>query len=417
MANKRLKRYKDQKEQKSSRDILNYEDLPIEDYGVEIEDNKSVIYKKILRVILILFICSICILLAFNIKNLGPGNVLEFINDKFLGAGRGPGYPVNITGTLVENNNFKVLNKDAVMVTDTSFVALNNTGKEIANRQHSFSDPIMKSDFNKFLIYNLGTDSIQIETESKNIYKGNVDGNIITGAISQSGVYALVTECKGYFGQMTVYSKDNDVKYKYYFSESYITDISLSSDGKHAALAGVCSNNGGIKSVIYIFDFESEKPKCTFEYEDNIMLSINYLSNGNVVSVGDNLTTFINVYKGQKNDFVYDEKSVTCFDTKNDSGIALCLSPISDCKESDIIVFDKDGKQLSNIHTDLKIRSVSFLNDKVLALSSNMLYKYDFKGNKKGEYTVGNDVKRVDMITNNLAYALCINSIDKIELK
>ena len=59
MANKRLKRYKDQKEQKSSRDILNYEDLPIEDYGVEIEDNKSVIYKKILRVILILFVCSL----------------------------------------------------------------------------------------------------------------------------------------------------------------------------------------------------------------------------------------------------------------------------------------------------------------------------------------------------------------------
>lgn len=417
MSNKRLKRYKDQKEQSYSRDVLNYEDVPIEDYGIEVEDSKSVIYKKILRVILILFICSMSILLIFNIGNLTPSNVMEFMNDKILGIGKGPGYPINITGTTINNNNFKVVGKDAVMVTDTSFVALNSTGKEISNRQHSFQDPILKADSNKFLIYNLGTNSIQIETESKSIYKGNVDGNIITGAISQSGVYALITECKGYFGQMTVYSKDNDIKYKYYFSESYITDITLSSNGKHAAVSGVCSNDGGMKSVIYIFDFDSDKPRCTFEYEDNIMMSVEYLTNGNVVCVGDSLTTFINVDKSIKNDFMYNENSVACFDCKKDSGIALCLSPISDCKESNIIVFNKDGKQISNIHTGLKMRSISFLNDKILALSSNMLYKYDFQGNKKGEFTVGNEVKRIDMVTSNLAYMLCINSIDNIELK
>ena len=115
----------------------------------------------------------------------------------------------------------------------------------------------------------------------------NLEQKIISASVSSSGVYAALTQSKNYLGELTVYLSDDTEKYKYYFSEWYPVDISLSADGTWGAVTGIAAQDGTVKSVVYIFDFNQEEPKAKFEFSDNLLLSIRCLESGNVAAIGN----------------------------------------------------------------------------------------------------------------------------------
>lgn len=52
-------------------------------------------------------------------------------------------------------------------------------------------------------------------------------------------------------------------------------------------MTGIAAQDGTVKSVVYIFDFNQEEPKAKFEFSDNLLLSIRCLRSGNVAAIGN----------------------------------------------------------------------------------------------------------------------------------
>lgn len=46
---------------------------------------------------------------------------------------------------------------------------------------------------------------------------GSCENEIISGAVSENGVYGLITESKDYLSEMIIFDKSGKEKYKYYF--------------------------------------------------------------------------------------------------------------------------------------------------------------------------------------------------------
>lgn len=402
-------------QKRPSQDRENKEIGGIENWG-DLNKRSSRISKKTKRILLVLAACFVFVLIAFNVQNLSPGNIVFWIEDKFLGISGGSGYPVDIIGTQVDANNFKLMERDLIVVSDTSFVALSASGTELTNRQHSFSAPILKTAGSKALIYNLQGTGYQTETRAKTIAKQTMPYRILTGAIAANGNYAIVTESKDYLGEMTVYSEDQSELYKYYFSEYYITDVCLSNDGKSAAAVGISTNGGALKSVLYLFHIKDQEPKVVFEYENNLMLSVEYCSDGNVIAVGDTLTSFVRPSKKEKQDFAYDKKSLTCFETDIDSGVVLSLSSTADNRNCQVISFDTSGKTTAQIETGRKVYSVAMKDSRIAVLSDGTIISYSSKGDQRGQYEVGNDAKKILLPTQGKAYVLGISEIKLFHL-
>lgn len=390
-----------------------------QDYNIKNNDiyDKKVSKNPKRRLMLSFFIVLVCMVFVFTFFNrdkLSTENIVGWIYEDLLGFGGGQGYPVDIDGTIVENNNFKIMNKNIAMVSDISFTSLNKNGKQIANEQHSFASPKLKVNGNRAIIYNVGGKGIQIEYGKSTAYKGNLDNNIVAAAISEKGDYITVCESNGYLSEMTLYSEKNEEKYKYYFSEYYITDVAINKKGNYAVASGISTENENIKSAVYIFDFKTESPKSVFEYNDNMIFSVSFLTENNMSAVGDKGITFFNTSKGEINNFSYDGRILKCFKNYYNDGSIISLSLTEDGRNCSVISFSTNGNKKLDLDTEFKVKDVSLKDKNIVILESDMVHKYDLKGQKKGDKFVGEDSKQIDMFSHHVVYVLAVSDIYKI---
>lgn len=372
--------------------------------------------RKIFLSLLIIFFCMVFIFTFFNRDRFSDGNIVGWVWEDLLGFGSGQGYPVNIDGTIVENNNFKIMNNNIAMLSDISFTSYNKSGRMIANRQHSFALPKLKVKGNRAIIYNVGGKGIQIESTSSTVFKNTLSNNIIAADISKNGDYVVVNESNGYLNEMTLYSGKNEEKYKYYFSEYYITDVAISKKGDYAAATGITSENGNMKSVVYIFDFKSETPKFVFDCKDNTLFSVAFLTDSNVAAVGDKSFAVFSCSKDNKKEFLYDGRMLRCFKVSYKDGIIMSLSPTEDGRNCNVIAFDTSGNQRLNVDTEFKVKDVSLKDKNVAILESNKIHKYNLKGDKNGEFIVGDDSKQIEIFSSNIAFILGVSNVYKISM-
>lgn len=410
------KQHKNRLKAQSKRSVLSYDDAPLEEYEKALR--KPVLSKHVTRVTVILLLCALSVFLWMNRQNLAPNRVADWVQDAVLGMGVGGGYPAPVVGSEISQGNFQLMDKDVAALSDTSFVVLNRTAKELCNRQHSFGTPVLKTDGNMAVVYNQGGKGLQIETKSKNILKTILNYNIQAASISQAGVCAALTGSKVDLSEMTVFSKENasDYLYKYYFSEYYMTDVAINSAGTAAAAVGVSAQAGALKSVVYVFDFKSDKPLVKFEYEDNLMLSVQYLSNGNIVAVGDKLTSVINMSNRTKTDYSYQQKTLASFSVNSGQGILLALSSSSDGRACDLVLLDKAGNMQKEFATGLKTNSIAYKDDMLAVLSAGTIYGYSASGQQRGSWNAGSDARKILLYTSQNAYVLGISEIRSVPL-
>ena len=369
-----------------------------------------------MRVLLILLLCVIVVLVWINRENLAPDRVSEWLNDNVLGLGTGEGYPAGIVGSSVSTGNIALMNGNLAVASDTSFVLLNHTAKELVNRQHSFGTPVLRASGGRALLYHLGGYGFTVESRSQTEYKKTLEQTIFCGDITSGGVYALVTDSKGYRGEMTVYLADNTQKYKYYFSEYYITDIALNADGTRAAVCGVSARNGGMLSAVYIFSFDQEKPVGFFEMEENLLYSVDFLSDGGVLAVGDQSAAVIDPSFSAKQDFSYGGRSLAAYDVDPNAGAALVLSRYDDGRSCEIVLLGLSGAEEKRIATSHKITSVSYRNGLAAALASGTIYGYTREGEEKGSWDAGSDARELLLLSSREAYVLGISEIRLVSL-
>lgn len=407
------------------RETLSMEDEPLEEYEEEEELPRISLPKPLFKVFLILLACGLAVFLWFNRANLAPDRVGDWIQESLMGMGVGPGFPAPMVGSDVAKDNFQLMDQDAVLVSDTSFVMLNKTAKELANRQHSFSTPVLKVAGSRALVYNLGGNAFQIESRSKNILKqAELGDNILAGDLSESGVFAIATESKGYFSKLTIYAKNSqgtdpeDYLYRYSFSDYYITSVALNHAGTSVAAVGVSANEGALRSALYLFDdFNSPDPKESpdFIFDDNLILATRYLDNGNIAVVGDREAYIIVPKTGEKIVYSYRQRTLANFEITGES-LILALSKSNDGRACDIVLLDHDGKLSSEFSTGHKVLSVSYRNGMVALLDSGTIYGYSEGGEETGRWDAGGDARKILLYAKNSAYVLGVSEVRQVAL-
>lgn len=426
-------RYREDKETRrraqKKRGALSLEDLPLEVYREEELPPRVKVPRTWLRVAAILLVCVVGMLCFVYRDYLSPERVSGWVQDTLLGMGSGSGYPTPIVGSEVLASNFQLMDKDLAVVSDTSFVSLNRTAKELANRQHSFGNPVLKVAGGNALIYNQGGSTLQVETRSQTVLKrdkeNTLEQRILAADISDDGIYAVLTEASGYFSEMTVYpktiasDKPDEYLYRYWFSDYYMNAIALNAQGRQAAVGGLNANNGQMESALYLFDFSSgtlETKPADFLFPDMVILDMSFLSNGNIAVVCDQQLSIINPATKEKVDYPYNQRTLSCFSINKGSGVTLALSKSNDGRACDVVYVDTSGAVKTEVSTPYKVISVAQNGDTLALLSGGYVYLYSTAGEPISENEAGLDARKVLLPTADEAYILGISEIRSIFL-
>lgn len=364
------------------------------------------------RIIIILVLCVAVTLAWFNRYNLTPSNVAAWVHDRVIGTGNGDGYPYSMMDTSVLGQNFLSIDKNPVFLSDTSLVVLNSTAKELVNRQHSFSTPAIKANSSRMLIYNLGGKDCRIETISGTVRCFTADGKIIAGAVAAGGRYALLTECDGYCGKLTVYTSDSKIKSYYWFSDYYPTSVALNPDGTKAAVSGISTKNGALISAIYILDLNNFKVSSpNAEYTENMLFSVSWDNSSTVIAIGDKAAETINTSNMEKYNYDYGDMYLTSYGTCG-GYTALGLASYENQSNAKFIVLDSAGKQTISKSFTSTVKSVSFYGQNTAALTGGKVYFYSAASAASiGTSDAGSDAKAVALRNENSAYVLGVSEI------
>ena len=409
-------RYSDQKKH-STRDVLSYEDIPLDDYEQEKTDISIDAVKKIIIGVCVALAAGLIVYAFANRDKLTWDNISAWWSYDVLGNA-GNGYPVDIIGTDVASGNFAVNQEHVAYASDTSFVTLNSTGSEVANIQLRYSNPVMKTADTKFLTYGLGSKSYQIQSFDKNVYSGEAESVIFTGDIASNGIYCLVTDDNGFLSTLCVYNKDNNRIYKYSFSEYYVHSVALNKNGTGCIAVGVTSNNGAMETCAYVLDFTQSEAVAKYIITDDSIIDSEYVSDDYGVIIGKNAAYIIKNGDDNYTTKSYEDRTLAnyCFNPDTQS-YTLALSRSGDGRSCAIETFSADGEKTLSINTEYSADSISMYKGYISVLDANTLHVFGNSGIEVYTSDTGTGSKRFIMNSDSTGYLLSVNQIRRINFK
>ena len=381
----------------------------------ENEKSKKLI-KDIKNLVFVFGFTFLFLILWVNRVNLSPSNVTLYIKGKFCSFGIGQGFPYKFDGTKIATENLKVHDGNIFALSDTSFEIINSSGKLVRKVKHKFSNPCLKISGVRQLIYDIGGKNFKIESCSGPIYDKETEKEIITAALSDCGTYGVVTRSTTHLAELNIYNKKNIEKYKYRFSDSHVTDMTLSSDGKEGLVSAISAQNGEAISTIYILDFKSETPKAQFKLENNIVSNIEYLSNGKIIAIGDKYMSFINTKSKTIDNYFYNEKILKFYDINKEHGIYCCMSSSANKAGDELIFVNNSGKKTYEVSIPENLISISRRKNKIVGLSSDKILSLSENGRLNGYMKSKYHPKKIILLPGSNAYILRAETIDKIKI-
>lgn len=280
----------------------------------------------ILRIAATLFV--ILLLLFMAAETLGIASVYQ-INDNirtfFTSLSPGSGFPHKVNSSSIRQ--MTVLNGNIFMLTDSGTISLDTTAKQIKETQHTYSNPVMNVKGNKAIVYNRNDNRYRVENRTETLFEGKTPESekIITCAIGKKGNIAIATLADAATSKLTVLGNTYKTKtFVWNCAHDSILAVDLSDDAKYAAVAVIGSRDGEIYSKVYIFDFDYKEPLSTFEYPGTAIIDIRFVSNDNVVAIGDNKISFIkNLKKAENKDYGTDTLSAYTFSDRGQTVLVL----------------------------------------------------------------------------------------------
>lgn len=414
----KLLKKKRRREENSDREVLSYEDMPLEERGSPVKKQPRKLGKKrIIALALVLVLVFAAVFIFANSDKLSWHNIRNFVKYGLLNQKSDEHFPVSVQGENVSVGNFLRMGQDICYASDTRLQIINNYGRFEYSTQHGYTNPIVRASKDIAMIYSLGGTGFQINNFEKTLYSGETEERILNGDIIDNGTYALVTTSKGYLSKLLVYNKDNEKIFGYSFADYYVTAMSLAPNGKGAVVTGLSAHNGEEISSIYVLDFTKDKPVYMEEIEGNIFYETQYLNDTYACAVGNSVAGVINTKKGNLNTTEYEGKFLTSYAFNTDTHtFSISLSRSGDGRNCEILSFNTDGRLADSFETEYMVKYISIYKGRVVLLTPDVIYLYSKNGKKVSEKEVSNEPRAIVLYTSSDAYVLDTSEINTLGL-
>lgn len=369
---------------------------------------------------LVLVIAVVGLSLWVNREHLSWENIKESVKLQVKGEEVGDGFPVPVTGANVYEGNFISYDGGPVALSNTALTAVNSTGREKFSVRHNLSEPVLRAAGGRYLIYNSGSKGYMALSGGKTTAEGAAEMDIITGAVSPSGKFALGLESSYGSSKLEVYMPDGSLQYEYPFSGGYITAIAMNYDGTHGAVCTVRSEKGELVSELTILDFNQEEPAARFETRENLLLAAYWAENGSIYGVGDTALVCGRSGEYEFSEYDYQGRQLTALGFGGGRAF-LSVSAYEHGGTSTLLAFSGSEafgeKNPVRMELSGRAQSVSAFGGTVGVLMDGQAVFLDYTtGMELGRAEAGEDARSLALGSEKRAYILGVSDIRAVEI-
>ena len=337
----------------------------------------------VLKVLLIIFLAVTLIFIAARaIGGVTLTSVVSDIKTSVSSLGSGDGYPYKTDGAEVVkayNDSSKLF-----LFSNDKTVLLSSSAKVLSEIPVEYGAPAVKYNSGKALVYDRDSGKYRLQNTSEIITQKEAENTITAGTVGKKGNYALATYGSGIQSVFSVFDKSDEQVFTWNFAAERVTDISLSDDGKYAAVGTILSSNAQTDSKVYVFRFDSKDYVSCIDYPDSIVVSVSYVSGNDIEVVTNKQRSFIADNTAKEQDDVFGSDVLHRKSEPGSKISAVALKKYGSDSKSVVKAY-KGSKLLFSADIDNEIRSVSCSDKYVAVLSDKKVLIYNKKGDVKAE--------------------------------
>lgn len=373
-----------------------------------VKGNKGVRDKKIKSCAVALAVVIVVIMLFQLIL---PAGLFQTVSNITAVIGTGS-YPIAVSGSqtlsVVPMGNYYL------HLTDTHFSAYSAAGKILFSEAHGYEKPVLSTSKGKTLLYNQGGKQFSIYTLNGIQRDSETKHEIICGAISDSGTFAIVTYSESYASQVTVYNKRYKQIYEWYSAEDTINNVAISSSGRKIAVSTFNSSSGVFNSKINVINFKSATPEHTVAYENKIIYGLKSCNKSNFSVIKSNGVDTVK-WSNYKSQNYTDDYTISYF--RNNSSVNIgVFSRERDKTDNKIVIFSKSGKVKRTVNYNGAINDIQVRGSNIYCINDSSVNVLDFDGNVKFSAEYGFGGKGISVLSANVVAVITNNEILRIKL-
>ena len=378
--------------------------------GIKVLKGKKLARKRRFKITAIA--CAVLLSAIIVLQTILPAGIVETLTNSvaLLGSGN---YPINLESADTVN----VISKNSYyyVLTDSYVKAFTNSGKNLFSYAHGMENPIIKVSSSRALVFNQGSTEGLIF--NLNGLKSTITAKteIITGAISDSGIFALATHSDKYSSAVTVYNKAQETLYEWYSAKETVNNVALSPNGKKLAVSSFSSDVGEYKSTLNVLNFKSATPEYTESFEETLIYNIDTSSRSCFTVVTPNKIKFIKWSKFKTAEYTNDY-TISFFKAYHNSSIAV-FNRENNKNDNRIVVFGRNGKKLYEFAYNNIISDINLFDKHIYTMSETEIYSLDTNGKPLKKASCGFGVAFFKVNSVNNISVITDNKIEKIKLE
>ena len=356
----------------------------------------AIIAKKVLRYaripLVVLVVAAALFLSARLMGNVAVSNITDSIRQVRTIFTKSEGYPY-----ALETLNFKnavPMGGGPLIIYSDSTLVMNAASDEVFSMQLGYADSKAVTRNGRALIYSPSSNEVILQSKTEKLGSITEQTPVTVAALAENGSFATSHASDGIQSVLTVYNNRFKKIFQWNCTHEFITDISLSSNGKKIAVAASGVENAEIYTRIIIFDINEAEPIADIKYSGTMFLRVVYTSSNKIIAVGDNKTVVHNKKGEAVDELVYSEDSLIAVCADDSGNTTVCYEEFGGSKTG-IVRFSDSGKKTCSILIDSTPDCVAAHAGRIAVASGNTITVYSSNGKEAKIIETENPVTRV----------------------
>ena len=244
-----------------------------------------------------------------------------------------------------EEQSFALYRNGLAVAGNNAVTVFTETGRQTVSQSLQYRNPVAKGSGKYLLVYELGGTQYSLYNSYTQIHTGVTERPIRGGAVSDCGMFAIVSSSEEHTSVVSLYSS-NFALINRYSKQGYVMDLSINDDGSQIALLISKVDAGIYHTNLVLHRPRTEDSGIEIKIGNALAWQCSYTADKTLaVLCADGIST---VRDGKVQSFFdFGDLTVTAYSADKNS-IAVCLRDNVHSEKNQTVLFDKDGKVLYN---------------------------------------------------------------------
>ena len=365
---------------------------------------------KVLRIPLVVLVVAAALFLSIRlVGDVAVSNITDSIRQVKTVFTKSEGYPYPLD--TLNFRNVVPVGGGPLVIYDDSTLVMNAAADEVFTMQLGYSDSKAVTRNGRALIYSPSSNEVILQSKTEKLGSITEGTPVTVAALSEKGGFATSHAADENQSILTVYNNRFKKIFQWNCSQEFITDISLSGNGKRVAVAATGVENAEIYTRIIIFDVKKTEPIADIKYSGTLFLRVVYTNSNRIIAVGDNKTVVHNKKGEVIDELVYSEDSLISVCADDSGNTTVCYEEFGGSKTG-IARFSASGKKTCSIVIDGMPDCVAAHSGRIAVASGNNITVYSSNGKESKTIETESPVARI-FICSGTVYTVESGSIHK----